>query len=76
MSGQRWFWALWRDGFAVGIAMATDADLPSMAAVRRRDRSGWCGDPASRADRNRLRRMAHEEGSAWFVAAKCRCARP
>jgi hypothetical protein len=52
---------------AVGAAHVSDPDAPAMAPVVQRRAHGRHYDQLSRADRNRVRRVAHEHHCAWVL---------
>lgn len=57
-----------RRGHTIGVESINVEDGESYApAVVRRDRSGRLGDMPSRADRNRLQRIAHVDLFAWLL---------
>ena len=59
-----------RTGHTIGVESlpGIEGDIASYEpAVRRRDRSGTEHDMPSRADRNRLRRVAHVDQFAWLL---------
>jgi hypothetical protein len=62
-----WLCRMHRDGFAVGAAHIADPDRSSMDPTVLRRGHGRHDDHLSRADRNRVRQMAHERLCAWVV---------
>ena len=61
-----WICRMGRVHLFVGTAHESDPDRATMIAVVRRA-NGRHYDQPSRADRNRIRRTAHEQGCAWLI---------
>ena len=62
-----WLCRFGRNSLSVGTAHMSDEDRGSMEPAVYRRAPGRHYDQPSRADRNRIRRTAHETGCAWLI---------